>query len=783
MSEVKIVLNTDIKQAQQQVKRFEADLKRLQDLQSKGKKAGGFLDRKDVEAYKKVVTDLQRGYTKYTESAAHTVRRIQEESRKIEQLASQATNKQEKNIYERQLESLRRQKRMVEESITGANQTYSSANQTGGEVGRYKQTPDFLSIGKTALIIGVVTAGVSKLIGQFREGYQILADGEEKAGRLAVKTGELGSNFGKLRDQAENLGYQNAFTARETLATLSAYTSVAGVSSLQKSQKDVKAFQDFGRAYGIEPTAVAATIGGLSRRGVGNEGEARRVANLIAEAIKMQGMSGREEEFLRTTQNLADAVERTQVGLTAEGYANILNFQDFLVKANPALKGERGASIIEGMSSSISGGDNMMDVLLGKGSRYIGPEGVWALKQAKEKGISDPENLKAVMTNIDKYFSGAPASVKKLMVSQAFGDLPSEITEYLFKNKDMIKSGELKVTEAKLKEFEKKGEKEIEAKKSDYDASDVKKREQFEAQQERIAAAQGKFWDKISIPIKTIISGFDPSVGALLKIGGTLGGTALGAWGTAKLLPKATEAIGKRFARKTVQEGAEGATRRSVGTAIKEGAGKVLEATTKNVKKAAPVVGKTLSKYGTKLGSKLGSTAASKVPLIGALLDIAIDAEEIDNLYGSEFEFLVNQKMKKGLSREQAEKEVKKSWGSVDGSHASGIAVVPKDGYLARLHKNEAVLSAREATQWREYKRLLDYLSNSTVPTNKNLKSEVDVSGSTDPIEISIHISGEVKGLDDYGNKQLTSALVETFSPRNSSLMELLSNELTRRVG
>lgn len=37
----------------------------------------------------------------------------------------------------------------------------------------------------------------------------------------------------------------------------------------------------------------------------------------------------------------------------------------------------------------------------------------------------------------------------------------------------------------------------------------------------------------------------------------------------------------------------------------------------------------------------------------------------------------------------------------IDGSHASGLDYVPKDNYIARLHKGEAVLNANEASNWR----------------------------------------------------------------------------------
>lgn len=44
--------------------------------------------------------------------------------------------------------------------------------------------------------------------------------------------------------------------------------------------------------------------------------------------------------------------------------------------------------------------------------------------------------------------------------------------------------------------------------------------------------------------------------------------------------------------------------------------------------------------------------------------------------------------------------------GSYAGSHAGGLDRVPYDDYLANLHKDEAVLTAREASVWRTFQRL-----------------------------------------------------------------------------
>lgn len=40
-------------------------------------------------------------------------------------------------------------------------------------------------------------------------------------------------------------------------------------------------------------------------------------------------------------------------------------------------------------------------------------------------------------------------------------------------------------------------------------------------------------------------------------------------------------------------------------------------------------------------------------------------------------------------------------WGNADGSHASGLERVPRDGWLARVHKDEAILNKAEADIWR----------------------------------------------------------------------------------
>lgn len=70
---------------------------------------------------------------------------------------------------------------------------------------------------------------------------------------------------------------------------------------------------------------------------------------------------------------------------------------------------------------------------------------------------------------------------------------------------------------------------------------------------------------------------------------------------------------------------------------------------------------------------------------------------------------------------------VNTSGSGVDGSHASGLSYVPFDGYLARLHRGEAVLTAAEAAAYRGEKNgQTNKVFNLTINTQSLSRSELD---------------------------------------------------------
>lgn len=50
-----------------------------------------------------------------------------------------------------------------------------------------------------------------------------------------------------------------------------------------------------------------------------------------------------------------------------------------------------------------------------------------------------------------------------------------------------------------------------------------------------------------------------------------------------------------------------------------------------------------------------------------------------------------------------------------DGSHANGLTRVPYNGYIAEVHKDESILTAKEADDWRKYKQGNNNANNTTI--------------------------------------------------------------------
>lgn len=90
----------------------------------------------------------------------------------------------------------------------------------------------------------------------------------------------------------------------------------------------------------------------------------------------------------------------------------------------------------------------------------------------------------------------------------------------------------------------------------------------------------------------------------------------------------------------------------------------------------------------------------------------------------------------------------------IDGSHKTGLDSVPKDGYIAELHKDEAVLTAEQARQWRAEQnasRSTGFFHN----VWKNAKLDKEALIQSYKNAMSAASSGTSSGSGDYSNIQV----------------------------
>lgn len=134
--------------------------------------------------------------------------------------------------------------------------------------------------------------------------------------------------------------------------------------------------------------------------------------------------------------------------------------------------------------------------------------------------------------------------------------------------------------------------------------------------------------------------------------------------------------------------------------------------------------------------------------LIGGLIDAAKNVwNKVSGVFGSQQSVGV---------------EIGSSGTMVDGSHANGLANVPFDGYIAELHQGEAVLTAREAEQYRklspEQTQQVMNTSTSSSSTSNDNRVNIDSLFGNVTVNNEADIAKIVKMIEEYLRELLNSS-------------------------
>lgn len=395
------------------------------------------------------------------------------------------------------------------------------------------QSGGFGSFGYSAIgyIGGLVSAGM--LYNQMRQGMDLIREEEQFMSRFATRIGTYRGDFQKAREDAARVGAFNYYTARDTMLLAEQFVSQAGVRDVSKMWRDVQEIQRAARGTGIEPEVLAQSGGFMARIGAVRDGEQRKFAELLAGAIDKTSMRGRERELIDSIQSLAKSSYQTQLSISQRELQNIVGLQAAFTQRGITFG--KSVELSAGLDAMLrSSQDEEMMILMGYGSRYQGLAGRRQLRHQMAKGITDPQNLKTFMENLDRIYGGN-YDAKWIALDemlQRYGINNPELVDFLLRQdvqKDIM-SG--RFTQQQINQMMRKGRTDLSRKRNEYMQSSQAIRDRVAQRWEETQKWLGQIGDRIFYTVADWFTSLPTSVQGLLTgttaIGGSMGIGMLG---------------------------------------------------------------------------------------------------------------------------------------------------------------------------------------------------------------------------------------------------------------
>lgn len=446
------------------------------------------------------------------------------------------------NVDSKHLDQLEASLRALEKTLENFDKPNQIANNQAERIDNLKeQNPqlDRLADQIGDAVSGAIGfAGFGQYMGYMNQGVDELRRQEASAFELSQ-----GVDGGKLKDEewralSADTGHKNDFTNRDTLALQNLLKE--GGATAKELQGTAEVSQRFSRNYGMEPNAFANLTVTLDKAVEIDKNSAKDLANLMGGAINKGGMKGREAEMLRATNTLLAQNTSGRLGVLPQDSSNIVALQTALGEYSKALRGDAGASMLGKVDAGIKNGGQNIDLLLGKGTKYKGPEGLWDLELQKEKGIADPDNLKTIFKNL-KGGIGNQASAKRI-VKDEWGLSASQV-EALFSQEvqDKVMSGD--ASKDYLNGIIKNGEKSAKGRQKNYKDQQTQQRFSVEARNQERQVEHSKPLEEIYTTTNQLFNALPDPVEHMITAGLGLGGGFMAGSLGAKGLKSAFNAV------------------------------------------------------------------------------------------------------------------------------------------------------------------------------------------------------------------------------------------------
>lgn len=352
--------------------------------------------------------------------------------------------------------------------------------------------------------------------------------------RLYGRLNYFGSDFATPRRELGKIGrrygydYDESFEAQRSILR-------GGFKDKESLALDTESAMRMSRAYGIDSSILAEGFNAQVKRGAFGQGNMSEYLNIQAAATEKNGMKGREEEQVRSLNQIAETITSGKLEVSSQDFKEAANLQAALANINPALKGDKGAELIGKAQGLANPQNEVMLRLAGYGGRNgYGIEGLIKSRKILEN-LNSPESLQSIAQGLREHHMDRNTAA--ILFANNSGMNTTEAETYY----DALMAGDWdKASKVSAKE----GKEAIDDNFKYVDKSRAMKQERYDANKGNAQAEAGNALNSVTSPLKGIYnalpvpiqSGASIAMGMsgyslLGKVGGKIAGKVIGGGG------------------------------------------------------------------------------------------------------------------------------------------------------------------------------------------------------------------------------------------------------------
>ena len=219
---------------------------------------------------------------------------------------------------------------------------------------------------------------------------------------LGQRTGN--GDFRAIRKEAQTMGVEKqlGYKGADMLQFQEDALSNIGFTNKEDLTANTRALAEGSRAVPVDSETLSGFMNDQMRRGaVNGKDQIKSIQEGFLGAIQKSGMVGREKEQLDALKTLSDQAFSGRNGSNEELKQQMAMLTMLNKTGSRAVQGEQGAELMADISEGIQNGvwNNSSALLMGKGTKYQGLDGMNALKREAEKG-GTPEMMSNLIEQV-----------------------------------------------------------------------------------------------------------------------------------------------------------------------------------------------------------------------------------------------------------------------------------------------------------------------------------------------------------------------------------------------